>query len=162
MIVITTSLIISIIALLVSIISLALFVYIYRVHVESIYFIEEVAKSYAASAKMLDDLLREINKKHIELKAPNVSGLTEDKLSANLNESQDTAPQIHDSKMKVLLAAMEHEITARDVMLQLNVTREHASRLLAQLYTEGYLIRTNDKKPFKYIISDKGKSLLKG
>ncbi|MGC8569027.1 MAG: hypothetical protein ACP5LW_03365 [Nitrososphaeria archaeon] len=161
MVVITTSLILSVIALIISTIDLAFFIYIYRVYTENIDLIHQIVKSYATNAKVLEDLLGEINKGRSEVHKPTSPAITNINSSIQLDETKEEAPQINDSKLRVLSAAMEHEITARDVMSLLNVTREHASRLLAQLYAEGYLIKTNDKKPFKYTISDKGRTLLK-
>ena len=64
------------------------------------------------------------------------------------------------TQIKILQLASTKEITTNDVMRSIDVTREHAARLLTQLYKLGYLERTNNEKPYKYIISNQGKQYL--
>ncbi|MGD8565114.1 MAG: hypothetical protein PVF96_02045 [Candidatus Bathyarchaeota archaeon] len=59
------------------------------------------------------------------------------------------------------LLNIEGPKTAPEVKNQINLSREHTSRLMKKLYEEGYLERNTGKIPFEYYIKEAMKKVLK-
>ncbi|MEM3637843.1 MAG: hypothetical protein QXE12_04055 [Conexivisphaerales archaeon] len=78
----------------------------------------------------------------------------------NTNRIKDLEKNTPDSTKKVLTALINSDMTANQVMRLLGCTREHAARLMKVLNERGLVERINDRKPFIYRITTKGRSFL--
>ncbi|MEM0287549.1 MAG: hypothetical protein QXG05_05200 [Nitrososphaerota archaeon] len=78
------------------------------------------------------------------------------------SESRETGLHKTDVVLRVLGLLMKGERTAKDVMVELNCTREHAARLMKMLYEKRYVERDERGKPFVYRITDLGRKYVEG
>lgn len=65
-----------------------------------------------------------------------------------------------DTSKKVLLALLDRDMTAIDVMRLLGCSREHAARLMKQLKEKGLVNIVNSTKPYVYRITHEGKTFV--
>lgn len=65
-----------------------------------------------------------------------------------------------DTSKKVLLALLDRDMTAIDVMRLLGCSREHAARLMKQLKEKGLVNIVNTTKPYVYRITHEGKTFV--
>lgn len=109
--------------------------------------LNDVAKEYIL-VKKIDSDIKSFNNQNNEI------------ISNTNNIKIKKTNTLNVTQVEILKLANTAEITARDVMQKFNITREHASRLLSYLSSQGYLKRVNESKPYKYIIGEKGKEYL--
>jgi hypothetical protein len=62
----------------------------------------------------------------------------------------------------ILKMLMEKPRTSREIQHSVGRTREHTSRLMKKLYDSKLVIRDSNSKPFKYSITDAGRTQLMG
>ena len=62
----------------------------------------------------------------------------------------------------ILKMLMEKPRTSREIQHSVGRTREHTSRLMKKLYNSKLVIRDTNSKPFKYSITDAGRTQLMG
>jgi predicted transcriptional regulator len=62
----------------------------------------------------------------------------------------------------ILKILMEKPRTSREIQHSVGRTREHTSRLMKKLYDSKLVIRDSNNKPFKYSITDAGRTRLMG
>ena len=65
-----------------------------------------------------------------------------------------------DVTTKILEFLSEKSLTSREIRRMINKSREHTARLLKSLYDQGLVDRDSSKKPFRYIITEKGREVL--
>ncbi len=66
---------------------------------------------------------------------------------------------LHGSALAALRLIMERgSVISSDVSKSLNLSREHAARIMKNLYMKGLVTRSG--KPFRYTLTDKGFALL--
>jgi predicted transcriptional regulator len=59
-----------------------------------------------------------------------------------------------------VLKMLEVPLTSREIQVKIKKSREHTSRLLKKLYSEGVVMRDESTRPFRYKITDEGRRLL--
>ncbi len=61
-----------------------------------------------------------------------------------------------------IIKLCESPTTAKEIQQRLGLTREHITRELKKLYEMGLIERASQDKPFKYILTEKGKGAIEG
>ncbi|MEM4189035.1 MAG: winged helix DNA-binding protein, partial [Candidatus Caldarchaeum sp.] len=74
-------------------------------------------------------------------------------------EKSEELPVLHDSALAALRLIRERgSVISSDVSRSLNLSREHAARVMKNLYEMGLVTRSG--KPFKYSLTEKGLALI--
>jgi predicted HTH transcriptional regulator len=81
-----------------------------------------------------------------------VSMLKPEKYSKRFEEE---VRRVSDTEKKVLRYLSEREYTAGELQSILGKTREHTTRMLQRLFKEGYIERSEDKRPYRYRLVEK-------
>jgi predicted transcriptional regulator len=68
--------------------------------------------------------------------------------------------QVDNIEFKILDLLLKGAKTSREIEVSIGRSREHTARLMKRLYEKGYVIRDVSNKPYKYSITDIGKSIL--
>jgi predicted transcriptional regulator len=68
--------------------------------------------------------------------------------------------QIESIEKRVLSMLLEGSKTSREIEVAIGRSREHTARLMKKLYEKGYVIRDTSNKPYKYSITEVGKSII--
>ncbi len=110
--------------------------------------------------RLLDIMLRlEI----IELRTRNhmKSQTKENHITSHKQEERVPKVKVRDDmELKVLRILLNGAKTSREIEVEIGRSREHTARFMKRLYDEGYVVRDTSSKPYKYRITDAGKSML--
>lgn len=113
--------------------------------------------------KMINEMMLRLN--IIELRLRNkhishgVSHITYHIPKEKPVENEDRG-KIDNIEYKVLNLLIKGAKTSREIEVNIGRSREHTARLMKKLYEKGYVIRDIRNKPYKYSITDLGKSIL--
>lgn len=130
--------------------------YLYNVLEERILGQDKRLAELTVNYEILNDKLNSI----VLSRKPEYHSQTE-KTNNNQRITSSVSAKINNNSVKrILIALLDQDMTAIQVMKMLGCTREHAARLMKQLADKGLIERVNNKKPFIYRIKDKGKDFV--
>jgi predicted transcriptional regulator len=68
--------------------------------------------------------------------------------------------ELSPTEVLVLKLLIEGVQTSKQIQQRINKSREHTARLMKRLFELGYVTREEQKKPYVYKITEKGKELM--
>ena len=64
--------------------------------------------------------------------------------------------------MRILGVLADGPKTSNQVMMAIDKSREHTSRLMNSLFKKGFVVRNDLNKPYVYVLTDAGRAYLRG
>ncbi|MFQ6055803.1 MAG: MarR family transcriptional regulator [Methanosarcinales archaeon] len=125
----------------------------------------KVKENLAGEIRTLNERVDEVfskyeehNKKILELEKlsyKSVSEISGAKIESVIPIKRDRAiGRLTDTELKILeLLMTEREWTAKEIRDKINLTREHTARLMKSLYMRGYIERSTERVPYRYLTS---------
>lgn len=122
----------------------------------AIYFYYRLKREYETLKEALDGygdiIARRIYEKEVTAALSNTVIST--------NQQEEKPMRLTNTEIEILKLCQAPS-TAKEIQQKMGLTREHITRELKKLYEMKLIERANQDKPFKYIISEKGKEAIK-
>ncbi|GIU72382.1 MAG: hypothetical protein KatS3mg003_1861 [Candidatus Nitrosocaldaceae archaeon] len=127
---------------------------------------ERIGKMYEEKIseyeKTLADIMLRLNIIELRLRNKQISQEKEYHITYHkpIEYKESVKTEVEGIEKKVLSILLEGSKTSREIEVAIGRSREHTARLMKKLYEKGYVIRDTSNKPYKYSITEVGKSII--
>ena len=125
---------------------------------------EEIGRLYEERIgeyeKTLMDIMLRLNIIEMRLRRKQTSQDISHITYHNIEKEDKEVKQVDNIEYRVLSLLLEGAKTSREIEVSIGRSREHTARLMKKLYEKGYVRRDTSNKPYKYTITDVGKSII--